>query len=438
MHKIESEVFGRTEEINRIIGRVDGEMPGPTVVFVAGIHGNEPSGVFALVDTLKNLKQHKSEIRGTIIALAGNLWAMERGVRYHEQDLNRLWTADRIPDLEADAATYSNEDQREQIDIHRTVRRIINEEQGPFYFFDLHTTSSETIPFIVVNDSLLNRKFTEMFPLPLVLGIEEYLVGPLLSYLNEKGYVSFAFEAGSHSDPMAYDIQLAFINLALAYSNVIPKAIANFDHHHAKLARTSVNTQHFFEIYYRFRIPQGADFKMEPGFVNFEPIRRKQHVATCDDKKIIATRDGQVFMPLYQSQGEDGFFAIRKIPPVFFAHFSFDEGAQKSIACCHCYRVYTGPDKTHSALRVNRTVARFFTKQVFHLLGYRSRRQDQAHLYHEKPRRGIQRRRVLWRSVVLNPIHQTMGPLRHSAYWSLISSSLSMLRCQTWPLQTPF
>ena len=32
----------------RIIGHIKGRQPGPTLVFFGGIHGNEPSGIFAL------------------------------------------------------------------------------------------------------------------------------------------------------------------------------------------------------------------------------------------------------------------------------------------------------------------------------------------------------------------------------------------------------
>ena len=38
---------------------------------------------------------------------------------------------------------------------------------------------------------------------PIVLGIEEYLQGPLLSYINTLGYVSLGFESGQHDNKQA-------------------------------------------------------------------------------------------------------------------------------------------------------------------------------------------------------------------------------------------
>ena len=63
--------------------------------------------------------------------------------------------------------------------------------------------------------------------LTLLLGIEEYLQGPLLSYINTLGYVSLGFESGQHDNKQAILNNIAFINLALEYSNVIKRINTN-------------------------------------------------------------------------------------------------------------------------------------------------------------------------------------------------------------------
>ena len=45
---VHSKALSTSIQTNRVIGHVAGGKPGPTVVFFAGIHGNEPSGVFAM------------------------------------------------------------------------------------------------------------------------------------------------------------------------------------------------------------------------------------------------------------------------------------------------------------------------------------------------------------------------------------------------------
>src|SRR5690606_7416931 len=116
--------------------------------------------------------------------------------RFESEDLNRLWTRSRMKKLPTNPGSAENKDIAEQVEINKVIQTILTNEEGPFYFFDLHTTSSETLPFLTINDSLLNRAFTTQYPLPIILGIEEYLDGPVLSYINELGYVAFGFEAG--------------------------------------------------------------------------------------------------------------------------------------------------------------------------------------------------------------------------------------------------
>lgn len=118
---------------------------------------------------------------------------------------------------------------------------------------------------------------------------------------------------------------------------------------------------------------------MKAGFSNFQEIEKGQVLAESDGQYILAPHDGKIFMPLYQSQGNDGFFLIRKIPPVFLRlsaflrKFRFD----RLLPLLPGVRWLTDQ---HDVLRVNQNVARFFAKQFFHLLGYRSKQMDKSHL----------------------------------------------------------
>ncbi|HRV55758.1 MAG TPA: succinylglutamate desuccinylase/aspartoacylase family protein, partial [Mangrovimonas sp.] len=182
MTEVQSKALKSTIKVNRIISEIHGHEKGPTVVFFGGIHGNEVAGVFAIEKVLNNLLESKTAINGSIYGIAGNLQALGSNHRFIEKDLNRLWTFDHI--YNAHENLRANED-NEQQDLLDLIEDIIFHNHPPFYFIDIHTTSSQSIPFITINDALINRKFSELFPLPVVLGIEEYLEGPLLSYINE-------------------------------------------------------------------------------------------------------------------------------------------------------------------------------------------------------------------------------------------------------------
>ncbi len=379
MPEVYSKALDQKLEIGRIIGRIDGTRPGPCVVFFAGIHGNEPSGVFALHRVMEELQTSNTTIHGTIIGISGNLWALQRGERYHKMDLNRIWTQDRMDDIEQGTFEPSNEDEREQIAIYQELHQLFEEQNGPFYFFDLHTTSGETIPFIPVNDSLLNRKFAKQFPIPLILGIEEHLEGPILSYLNELGYVSFGFEAGQHDELSSIDNHRIFIYLSLVFAQLIEKEQIAFDQFMESWSRVFGKHQSFFEIRSRYEVNTDEKFVMEPGFSNFQNIKAGTLLAKSNGKAVHAEVSGTMFMPLYQAQGNDGYFLIRKIPDIFLWLSKVLRQVKLDHLLVYLPGVHRAPD-FHGAFTLNLKIARLLVKPILHLLGYRSKQKNNDQL----------------------------------------------------------
>ncbi|GAA4278286.1 succinylglutamate desuccinylase/aspartoacylase family protein [Aquimarina mytili] len=379
MIKVYSKALNETLETERIIGCIKGSHEGPTLIFIGGIHGNEPAGVFALHKVIEELNEKKTPVKGNIYAISGNLWALEHNKRYDKQDLNRLWTSKNIESLIQCKSNATNTDIAQQKEIYALIKSILKTENGPFYFMDLHTTSSKTIPFLTVNDSLLNRKYTMQYPVPVILGIEEYLEGPLLSYINELGYVAFGFEAGHHDDIVSITNNIAFIYLTLAFTGSVSRTDIDYKHFHQELSKRTLDHQNVYEIYWRHEILNGDTFTMKPGFVNFQKIRKGQELAISNQKIITSSKHGKIFMPLYQSQGNDGFFAIKRIP-TFFLHLS---AILRNANIDNLLTLLPGvqwKSRKKDTLTVNRKIARFFTKPFFHLLGYRSKQMDKNYL----------------------------------------------------------
>lgn len=371
---VHSKALDCSISVNRLIGRLKGKGKGPTLIFMGGIHGNEPAGVFALNRVFEQLQE--KEIKGNIYGIAGNLWALGHGERYAKEDLNRLWNKNRINKLTNNGYEPQNQDEREQLEINSLIQEILKEEEGPFYFFDMHTTSSETLPFLTVNDSLLNRAFTFQYPLPIILGIEEYLEGPILSYINELGYVAFGFEAGQHDEMASIQHCIAFIYLSLSFTGCLHLSKMDFHKYHDSLAKTSGDIRQIYEIYFRYLIKENEDFKMLPGYYNFQRIKTNQHIANSNGKRIVAKHNGRIFMPLYQSKGSDGFFAIKKIWKPFLSLSAFIRKYRLDRILAFLPGV-KWKDHDKSCLIVNRNIALFLAKDLFHLFGYRSMHLDQ-------------------------------------------------------------
>src|SRR6185295_5769297 len=84
------------DEFPRVLGRRRGEAPGPTLIAVGGVHGNEPAGVRAARRALARLESAGVRIDGELLALGGNLRALRQNRRYLVRDLNRQWTAENL------------------------------------------------------------------------------------------------------------------------------------------------------------------------------------------------------------------------------------------------------------------------------------------------------------------------------------------------------
>lgn len=379
MIKLHSNPLNKTIEVHRILGTFKGQKKGPTLIFTAGIHGNEPAGIFALKAVLDDLHDRQPEFNGTVYAIGGNLKALKKGIRYDKVDLNRLWTREKLEEFEFDDVVQLNHEHQQQKEIYEVIESILEKEDGPFYFFDLHTTSGETAPFITVNDSLLNRKFTNQYPLPLILGIEEFLDGPLLSFINELGYVAFGFEAGQHESLRSYENNIAFIYLSLAFCGCVDHTEIAYRDHFKKLEDQMAFSTKFFEIIYRQEIDPDDNFIICDGYVNFQKVKTNTTIAIRNGEQLAAPISGHIFMPLYQGKGSDGFFIIKKTP-LFFLNLS---RLLRSVAFDRMLVLLPGvkwASKSREEMIVDLKIARFFTKQFFHLLGYRSKQTDATHL----------------------------------------------------------
>lgn len=376
MIQVYSKALHSSIETERIIGHLQGKEEGPTLVFFAGIHGNEPSGVVALRQVVQELTGSEELKKGNIYAISGNMPALSRGIRYFNCDLNRMWTKPFL-NGQAHQADSTPLEYNEMQDIQKLLHAILEREKGPLYFFDLHTTSSDTRPFITINDTLLNRKFALNYGVPVILGIEEFLEGPLLSYINTLGYISIGFESGQHDTVDSIENHKSFVYRSLAITGLL-KQVAQ-----QPRRRLVPEEKVFYEIIFRYQIKPDEKFIMCHGFKNFQPITEGQYLANADAEWLEAPLDGFIFMPLYQDQGDDGYFIIKLIPEKYL----FLSKVLRKLRLDMLLTLLPGinwHDPEKKTLRVNQRIARYFAKDFLHLMGYRVKQQDEFHLVARK------------------------------------------------------
>jgi len=361
----------------RVIGRIDGNTPGPVLVCVAGMHGNEPAGVEALERVLDTLTVEAYRIEGTFVAVRGNQAALAEQVRFVDNDLNRHWTRERIGrvTLDRDPDPSVSED-ADLLQLHDLISDLLDQASGESYVLDLHTTSGRSAPFGTVGDTLRNRRFAMQLPLPLIMGLEEHLEGTMLEFFNDRGHVTLGFEGGPHKDASSVDRTEAAVWLALEAAGMLPdpRAATRLADARAFLSRLSRNLPRVLEVRHRHFVGPKDQFTMRPGYASFQEVAENEHLADDETGPVIAPETGIILMPLYQPAGDDGFFITRE-----FNQFWLSVSAM--LRRLHVDNVLPWMpgitrDPSHGGtLLVNGRVARWFALEVFHLLGYRKRRQ---------------------------------------------------------------
>ncbi len=257
-----------------LIESIVGSQPGPTLLITGGIHGNEPAGVLAAERVLPRLRELRAAMRGEIVFLRGNTRALERNVRFVDADFNRQWTTATISENRSHPSRTSESNEQHELFIH--LSDAVKRARGEIYFLDLHTTSAEGEPFATVGDTLRNRRFALMFPVMIVLGLEEQIEGTLLEYLNNLGVITLGFEAGQHEALSSVEHHSAMIwNAVVASGNLARGDVPDLEHWQSVLKRAGQGSR-VIEVRYRHSISPEDSFRMEPGFRSFETVSRGQ------------------------------------------------------------------------------------------------------------------------------------------------------------------
>ena len=375
------ENISETIQLERILGTYTGNKPGPNLIAFGGMHGNEPSGVIALRKVFQEIHSYQPNFNGKFFGIACNLGALSAKKRFIKSDLNRIWTPENIRKVsDRSNSNLSHPEQYEQFEIYHAVQDIIKEASGPLYFIDLHTTSAESQPFISINDTLRNREEALKYPLPIILGVEEHLEGTILNYINHLGHISVGFEAGQHDAPSSIENQEAFIWTTLINIGCISEYDILDGHvYPERLAKTTTEGKKIFEVRYKYTISEGEEFTMKPHYVNFQSVRKNELLASNQHENIYALEKGKVFMPLYQKQGDDGFFIIKRIK---WCWLQISTVLRKGSI--HKILPYLPGIRKHNdldyALEVNRKIARWYVIEIFHLLGFRRKILKKGHI----------------------------------------------------------
>lgn len=307
----------------RIIMEYEGHKEGPLFFVIAGIHGNERAGIHALNLVSKMLEVEPItnpdfSFSGQLIGLTGNIEAVKNNVRFIDKDLNRIWSRKRVDSTRKKKNAELSQEEKEQLEIIEVLNNKIERYQPPaIYILDLHTTSSGGGIFTIPNDEPESLAIAKSLHAPVILGMLEGISGTTLHYFNNKWdaklpMTSVTFEAGQHDDPLSINRCIAsIITFLRSIKCVEQKDVANI--HDDILKDYALNLPSLSKLIYKHPISLGDDFLMKPGYRNFQPIMKGEVLAHDRSGSIVSLYDGLILMPLYQSQGEEGFYIIKEL-----------------------------------------------------------------------------------------------------------------------------
>ncbi|MEY4641994.1 MAG: hypothetical protein RLZZ227_1988 [Pseudomonadota bacterium] len=293
----------------RLIGSYSCGLPGPLILAVGGIHGNEVNGPRAIKAFVDMLHAQRPLMTGTFLGIVGNVKASAQNQRYIDKDLNRCFQPGYIAAAHTALLGAEAAELRELAAIVQRARR----EYDDVCFVDCHTTSAPTTPYMSINVHADSIQLAHRFPLNSVVGLQRGIPGCLTEYCNALDFRGFTFEAGQHQSAAAFSNQIAMLWLLLVFSGALHKRdLQNFRHYERMLALDTPACKRSFRLLTHYRIKEGEGFVMKPGFRNFDYVTRDTFLAHNRHGPIMAPAEGYMLTPLYQQKGDDGFFLLEE------------------------------------------------------------------------------------------------------------------------------
>lgn len=159
-------------------------IPWKTTLITWATHGNEKIWLH-IIDTIKQ-KIKKTPHEWTFYLLIGNPLALDQGVRFVDEDLNRAFSSQRHTYESSRANEIKSYFKNKHIDI----------------VYDIHSTPSDSQAMIICTNNPKSIKIAKKFPIEhIVLWlIDSIKWTSLTNHFNKQWAVDIAFECGQHNN----------------------------------------------------------------------------------------------------------------------------------------------------------------------------------------------------------------------------------------------
>lgn len=200
------------EEIEGIVATVAGPEPGPSVIIMGSVHGDEPCGPAAFERVLPTLCLK----RGKATFVIGNPRALAVRKRFTEANLNRMFREDAHLAPEK-RASYEYARSRELMPLLASADALL----------DIHSSESFAAdPFIVCGEA--SRAIAERMPFPIISwnwDAPQVEPGGTDDFMERSGKIGVCVECGFDDDPRSVDKAEESIRRFLALMRLTDDAV---------------------------------------------------------------------------------------------------------------------------------------------------------------------------------------------------------------------
>ncbi|MFT6149529.1 MAG: succinylglutamate desuccinylase [Saprospiraceae bacterium] len=308
--------------MERIIDSYTEGKYGPLLIVLGAMHGNESAGVEAIKQVFKLIYDEPKNnpdfhFSGKMIGIIGNLKAYIKGVRFIDKDINRSLLDNHVEWIfETPEEMLDAEDQEIKSILTLIQEQIKLYNPSKLYILDIHTTSAQGGIFSIPSDDYESIQIALDIHAPVVQGMLDGIRGTTLHFFNAENMgietTAVTFEAGEHYDLVSItNATSALINCLRAIGCVEHKNIE--EKHNNWLYQMSKDLPTKTRLIFRQDVKPEDNFQMMPNFKNFQLVEAGTLLAKNKNGEIRAKETARVLMPLYQPQGEDGFFLVKDL-----------------------------------------------------------------------------------------------------------------------------
>ena len=257
---------------------IDSGADGPRVVFFAGTHGDEVSGIHAVDKLFFDLfAGFRALKRGRLTLARVNALAIGAERRYVKYNVNRMYRDSYEDDVDRSAYEYTRVQE---------LKPLLN---GCDYFLDLHSAPIAQEPFLIAEEHAAG--FYAQLGLPyIIMGWNKFSGGPIggdtENWANRQGAKAATLESGSHfekrSNDVAYRVVLKMLSLLDMLDGI------------ADAAPAAANIIDMYAVVTK----DADDFRYTADVANFKRFARGEAFAFQNGKPLTVSEDTYLLIPM--------------------------------------------------------------------------------------------------------------------------------------------